>query len=184
MRVVASREQDELTRRLLAYAQRRDGHLVAVGQPELVDGPHDLRVDGVPQGVLALHQGGGVLAWVRLDVADNATYVILDYRGLACPMIDSSKVIETVKLGGPLAASELERLLDSGVAYPGDVSDVIAMTSDYSRFMFLTPVAAIAWGYLEARGIAQYVGDDDHVNGFVSAITSGRAYDGRYARKA
>ena len=98
-------------------------------------------------------------------------------------MIDSSKVIETVKLGGPLAASELGRLLDSGVAYPGDVSDVIAMTSDYSRLMFLTPVAAIAWGYLEAHGIARYVGDDDHVNGFVSAITSGRAYDGRYVRK-
>ena len=99
-------------------------------------------------------------------------------------MDDLDKVVGTIMLGGPRAASEIGRLLDTGEVYPGDVADIMAMTSDYSRFMFLTPVAAIAWGYLEAHGIARYVGEDEYVNGFVSAITSGRIYDGRYARKA
>ena len=62
------RDRDELARGTLAYAQRGYGHLVLVGQAHRVDGPDHLGVDRVAQAVLALHEGGGVLARVRLDV--------------------------------------------------------------------------------------------------------------------
>ena len=71
LRVVAAREEDDLPRRLLADLERGDGHLVLVVEPHRVDGPHHLRVHGVAQAVLALHDRCRVLAGVRLDSVDQ-----------------------------------------------------------------------------------------------------------------
>lgn len=92
----------------------------------------------------------------------------------------NSQIVKLVANGGPRACLVLTELLENGDVYPGPVSDIKSLTSDYSNAVFTYPVASFAWAYLEAHGIAHYDGDDPLIKKLVSATVDGsfcgRAY--------
>ena len=89
---------------------------------------------------------------------------------------EDAEIVKAVKHGGIPASSALARLLAAGEAYPGDVSDVEALTGDFSSAAFNYPVAAVAWAYLETHGIGEYDGEDEMVARFVLAAVDGSLF--------
>lgn len=74
----------------------------------------------------------------------------------------------------------MAQLLQDGAEYPGDIKDVIALTSDMSKAAFAYPVAAFAWAYLTAHGIAKYTGNDQQIIDFVNATLDGSLWGRTY----
>lgn len=91
-------------------------------------------------------------------------------------MANSSELVNTVKRGGAPASAAVARLLASGDTYPGDISDIKAMASDFSSAAFNYPIAAVAWAYLESRGIDKYRGDDERIAEIVKAVKDGTLF--------
>lgn len=91
-------------------------------------------------------------------------------------MTGDSELVSAVKRGGAPASAAVADLLASGDVYPGDVSDIEAMTSDFSSAAFNYPVAAVAWAYLESRGVAKYDGDDEYIARLVEAAKDGTLF--------
>lgn len=88
----------------------------------------------------------------------------------------NAEIIKAVKRGGASASSALARLLESGESYPGNVSDIESLTSDFSSAAFSYPVAAVAWAYLETHGIGKYNGENERVTRFVRAAADGSLF--------
>ncbi len=91
-------------------------------------------------------------------------------------MPSSSELLSTVKRGGAPASAAIARLLASGAVYPGDVSDIKALTNDFSSAAFNYPIAAVAWAYLESHGIDKYGGDDERIAEIVEATRDGSLF--------
>ena len=90
------------------------------------------------------------------------------------------EVVSTVSTRSPGAYLALAQLLEDGSEYPGDLEDVIALTSDVSVAAFVYPVSAFAWAYLEAHGIAHYAGKDQQIIEFVDATMDGSLWGRSY----
>lgn len=88
----------------------------------------------------------------------------------------ATEIVAAVKHGGAPASSALAKLLVAGAVYPGNVSDVEALTSDFSPAAFGYPVAAVAWAYLEIHGADRYAGEDEKVARFVQAAVDGSLF--------
>ncbi len=91
-------------------------------------------------------------------------------------MLNNSELVSTVKRGGAPASAAVARLLASGAAYPGNASDIKALTNDFSSAAFSYPIAAVAWAYLEVHGIDKYVGDDARIVEIVNAACDGTLF--------
>ena len=86
---------------------------------------------------------------------------------------EDAEIVKAVRRGGVPASSALARVLESGESYPGNVSDIEALTSDFSSAAFSYPVAAVAWAYLETHGIGKYNGENEMVARFVRDAVDG-----------
>ena len=68
-------------------------------------------------------------------------------------MLDDAELIKVVKQGGAPASAAIATLLSAGKTYPGEISDIEAITNDFSSAAFSYPIASVAWAYLETHGI-------------------------------
>lgn len=91
-------------------------------------------------------------------------------------MLSNSELVSIVKRGGAPASAVIARLLASGDEYPGDSSDIKAMTNDFSSAAFNYPIAAVAWAYLESHGIDKYGGADERIAEIVKATHDGSLF--------
>lgn len=91
-------------------------------------------------------------------------------------MTDNADIEAVVKRGGAPASAAVANLMAAGESYPGAISDIEAMTDDYSSAAFCYPIAAVAWAYLELHGLRRYEGDDDRVCKLVKAVTDGSLF--------
>ena len=89
-------------------------------------------------------------------------------------------IVSAVSKQSPGAYLALAQLREDGSDYPGDINDVITLTSDMSVAAFIYPVAAFAWAYLEAHKIARYAGDDPQIIDFVNATLDGSLWGRSY----
>ena len=90
------------------------------------------------------------------------------------------EIVSTVSSRSHGAYLSLAQLLQDGTEYPGDIKDVMALTSEMSKAAFAYPVAAFAWAYLAAHGIANYPGNDRQITEFVNATLDGSLWGRAY----
>ena len=92
-------------------------------------------------------------------------------------MLDDAELIKVVKQGGAPASAAIATLLSAGKTYPGEISDIEAMTNDFSSAAFSYPIASVAWAYLEAHGIKKYKGDNEQIKKIIKASADGSLYE-------
>lgn len=91
-------------------------------------------------------------------------------------MLDGVELINVVKQGGAPASAAIATLLSTGRTYPGDISDIEAMTNDFSSAAFSYPIASVAWAYLEMHGVKKYKGDNERIKKIIKASADGSLY--------
>ena len=89
---------------------------------------------------------------------------------------EDAEIVKAVRRGGVPASSALARLLESGESYPGNVSDIEALASEFSSAASSYPVAAVAWTYPETHGIGKYNGENEMVARFVRDAVDGSLF--------
>ena len=72
---------------------------------------------------------------------------------------DDEQIVDMVRAGGGQALTAMATLIDDGLAYPGDVTDVRALLEDNEPISFGYAPSDLAWTYLVCNGLAEYDGD-------------------------